>query len=338
MTITTTPAETPPTATGRRLGRMALTVLIWLLIVPALLWAIVRVSGWDRGPLVQLLAYTPYVAAWSVLPMVLALATRRWPAAAVGLAVVLVLALMVVPRAIPGGRGPSTGVRLNVMTSNLLFGGADPAQIVGLVREHDIEVLAVQEFTTDGKLALAKAGLEDLLPYTSFADEAGASGSGLYSRYPIAGAGRRRMGGGFLQAYGTVQPPHAEPVLVESAHPRAPSELSSNGFWRSDLAEEPGTGPDGIARILLGDFNATLDHAPLRRLVARGYRDAGAATGQGLTPTWPYFEHRGIPWVTLDHVLVDERIGVRDISVHRITNSDHRAVIAGLTLPAPLPA
>ncbi|WP_433369368.1 endonuclease/exonuclease/phosphatase family protein [Actinoplanes sp. CA-142083] len=334
MTITSAPAETPPTAPGRRPGRVALTVLIWLLIAPALLWVIVRATGWDRGPLVQLLAYTPYVAAWSVLPALLALVTRRWTAASVALAVVLLFALLVVPRAIPGGRGPSTGVRLNVMTSNMLFGGADAEQIVGLVREHDIAVLAVQEFTTDGKQALAKAGLEELLPYTSFADEPGASGSGVYSRYPIAGAGHHRVGGGFLQAYGTVQPPHAAPILVESAHPRAPSDLSLNRVWRSDLAAEPGTGPDGTPRILLGDFNATLDHAPLRRLIARGYRDAGAATGRGLTATWPYFAHRGIPWVTLDHVLVDKRIGVRDMSVHRITDSDHRAVIAGLTVPA----
>ncbi|HEX5204178.1 MAG TPA: endonuclease/exonuclease/phosphatase family protein [Actinoplanes sp.] len=325
------PARKPP---ARPRGRVAVTVLIWVLIAPALLWLTVRATGWDRGPLVQLLAYTPYVAAWSVLPVVPALATRRWTAAAVALAVVLLFALLVAPRAIPGGRGPATGVRLTVMTSNMLFGGADPEQIVGLVREHDVAVLAVQEFTTDGKQALAKAGLEDLLPYQSLADEPGASGSGLYSRYPIAGAGHRRMGGGFRQAYATVQPPHAEPVLVESAHPRAPSDLGVNRLWRDDLAAEPGTGPDGVPRILLGDFNATLDHAPLRRLIARGYRDAGAATGQGLTPTWPYLEHRGIPWVTLDHVLVDKRIGVREMSVHRIAGSDHRAVIAALTLPA----
>jgi endonuclease/exonuclease/phosphatase (EEP) superfamily protein YafD len=334
MTIMTAPAGTSPPTVGRRGWRVFVTVLIWLVVVPGLLWAIVRLSGWDRGPLVQLLAYTHYVAAWSIVPAVLALATRRWPAAAVAIVVVAVFAALVLPRAIPGGRGPSSGVRLNVMTSNLLFGGADPAQIVSLVRDRDIEVLAVQEFTTEGKEALAKAGLEELLPYASLADEAGASGSGLYSRYPMSGAGHRRMGGGFLQAYGLVQPPNAEPVLIESAHPRAPSDLSLNGLWRSDLAEEPGTGPEGTPRILLGDFNSTLDHAPLRKLIARGYRDAGAATGQGMIPTWPYYEHPGIPWVTLDHILIDKRIGVRDLSVHRITRTDHRAVIAQLVVPA----
>src|SRR5262245_42468089 len=98
MTIISAPAETPAPATRRRWGRTALTVLIWLLIVPTLLWAIVRVTGWERGPLVQLLAYTPYVAAWSVLPAVLALTTQRWAAAVAGLVAAVALLVAVVPR------------------------------------------------------------------------------------------------------------------------------------------------------------------------------------------------------------------------------------------------
>ena len=41
-------------------------------------------------------------------------------------------------------------------------------------------------------------------------------------------------------------------------------------------------------RLLVGDFNATLDHAALRRLLDTGYRDAASVVGQGMTPTcWP---------------------------------------------------
>lgn len=326
--------ESRPVGTGRRLGRMALTVLIWVLTVPGLLFAIVRIAGLDRGPLVQLLAFTPYVAAWSVFPAVLALVTKRWTPGALALAVLLAFAVLVLPRAFPGDRGPSTGVPLRVMTSNMLFGGADPDAIVALVREHDVDVLAVQEFTPDGKDALAKAGLGDLLPYTSLADEAGAGGSGLYARFPIAEPGSGRQEGGFVQAYGTIQPPGAGAVFVESVHPRAPSDLSLNVHWRDDLDAEPSTGPDGTPRILLGDFNATLDHAPMRGLIGRGYRDAADATGAGLSPTWPYYGHPGIPRITLDHVLVDRRIGVRELSVHQIPETDHRSVVAVLTVPA----
>jgi len=330
MTIMGVAPETRP-ARNRR--RVAVTVLIWLLILPGLLWALVRLGGVDRGPLVQLLAFTPYAAAWSLVPAALALGTRRWSAAALAILVVAAFAVFVLPRAVPGGRGPAVGVRLRVMTSNLLLGGADADVIVQLVRDHDVDVLAVQEFTPDAKDALAKAGLGDLLPYASLADEPGSPGSGLYSRFPLRQAGNKRNQGGFEQAYGVIEPPGAGALLVESAHPMAPWAPKVNGDWQQDLAAEPPADPGGTPRILLGDFNATLDHGPLRQLIATGYRDAGVATGQGLTPTWPYEGHSGIPRVTIDHVLVDRRIGVRDMSVHRIPRSDHRAIVAELIVP-----
>jgi endonuclease/exonuclease/phosphatase (EEP) superfamily protein YafD len=333
VSAATVAAMTIMTAPARPTREVALTVLFWLLVLPGLVWAVVRLGGWERGPLVQLFAFTPYVAGWSWLPVVLSLSTGRWTIGVVALAAAVALTAIVLPRAIPGGRGPSTGVPLHVMTSNMLFGNADPDEIVRLVREHDVAVLAVQEFTPEARKALTKAGLDDLLPYHSLADEPGASGTGFYSRFAVTGAGSRRNGAGFMQTYGVVQPPGAAPLTVESAHPIAPWAVKVNGDWRDDLAAQPKADPHGTPRILLGDFNATLDHTPLRRLIASGYRDAAAAAGKGLVPTWP-FDGRKVPPVTLDHVLVDERIGVGEVSVHRIPDSDHRAVIAALTVPA----
>ena len=117
-------------------------------------------------------------------------------------------------------------------------------------------------------------------------------------------------------------------------HPLAPWSVKVNNDWRGDLDAEPKADPDGTPRILLGDFNSTLDHGPLRDLIATGYRDAAAAAGKGLVATWPYQGARAIPKVTIDHVLVDERIGVREVTVHQIPDSDHRAIIARLTVPA----
>jgi endonuclease/exonuclease/phosphatase family metal-dependent hydrolase len=265
---------------------------------------------------------------------VLTLATRRWTAGWLALIAAVALTAAVLPRFLPSSeRGPSNGVRLGVMTSNMLFGGADPATIVRLVRENDVAVLAVQEFTPEGRKALADAGLGDLLPYSSLADEPGASGSGVYSRFPVVDAQARRNGGGFMQASATVEVPGAGPVAVESAHPLAPYALNVLGGWRSDLLAEPTPARDGPPKVLLGDFNSTLDHGPLRELIAAGYRDAADTMGQGLVPTWPE-DKRWVPPVTIDHVLVDERIGVRRVTVHRIPQSDHRAIVALLTVPA----
>ena len=90
--------------------------------------------------------------------------------------------------------------------------------------------------------------------------------------------------------------------------------------------------PDGRLRILAGDFNATLDHAELRRILDTGYQDAAAQVGAGLHGTWP--RGRAFPGLAIDHVLVDERLGVRAVSIHTIPGTDHRAVWAELELPA----
>jgi endonuclease/exonuclease/phosphatase family metal-dependent hydrolase len=311
-------------------------IMTWLLVVPGLVWAVLRMGGWDRGILVQLLSFTAYVAAWSWLPLIFALARRQWLAAAVALVAAGALTVAVLPRALSARITPAgAGVGIQVMTSNMLLGGADPTAIVDLVREHDVDVLAVQEFTPEAETGLKAAGLDQLLPYSSLAPVPGAGGSGLYSRFPITDPGAGRNGGGFHQAYGTIAPPGAQPLLVESAHPAAPSAVSMLKDWRADLRAEPHADPRGTARILLGDFNATLDHAELRDLVAHGYRDAAAVVGRGLVPTWGiYHGPRHYPPITIDHVLVDERIGVREVQVHRIPRSDHRAVLAWLTVPA----
>ncbi|GIF10534.1 endonuclease/exonuclease/phosphatase family protein [Actinoplanes teichomyceticus] len=332
MTITDAPAETRP---ARRRRRIAGTVLLWLLLLPGLCWAVVRVGGWERGPLIQLLAFTPYAAVWAWIPALSALFRRRWAAGAVAAVTAAVLAACVLPRALPDlDRGPERGVALHVMTSNMLYGGADAGEIVRLVRQHDVAVLAVQELAPQAEATLAAAGLGDLLPYHELAPEAGASGTGLYSRYPLTGPAAKRNAGGFQQTSGTIQPPGTAAVFVESVHPLAPSAPDTFAGWRTDLHDQPRSDRGGPRRILLGDFNATLDHGPLRELISHGYRDAADTVGKGLIGTWGPYDGDPIPPVTIDHVLVDEEIGVRDVSVHDVRDSDHRAVIAALVLPA----
>jgi endonuclease/exonuclease/phosphatase (EEP) superfamily protein YafD len=306
----------------------------WLLVLPGLAWAVLRLFGAERGYLVQLFAFTPYAAAWTLVPTVLTLVWRRWPAAAASVLATVIMGVCVLPRALPDAdRGPSSGVRLTVMTINMFEGAAHPAAILGLVRNHDVAVLAVQEFTPAARNGLAAAGLDALLPYSALAPEAPTTGSGLYSRYPITASYSQRGEGGNMQVYATIQPPGATPLDVESAHPLAPYALAALPLWRADLAAEPHPDPPGRPRILLGDFNSTLDHAPVRRLIATGYRDAADAAGKGLIGTWGPYHGKPVPPVTLDHVLVDKRIGVRRVQVHRVTGSDHRSVLAVLEVP-----
>jgi endonuclease/exonuclease/phosphatase family metal-dependent hydrolase len=307
----------------------------WLLVLPGLVWAVVRAAGAERGVLVQLIAFTPYVAAWTLVPVAVALVLRRWPAAVVAGLVALAFGIVVLPRALPAGGPTAEGPQIRVLTANLLAGSADPAAVVRLVRDRRVDVLALQELTPQARHDLDRHGLVGLLPYRQVTPEAGTTGSGLYARFPIGDAGTRRNEGGFNHAYGSVVVPGSVRVRVESAHPAAPYALSALPWWWTDLRAQPPATPDGEVRILAGDFNATLDHAPLRALLATGYVDAAEVAGAGLTGTWGPYDGDPIPPVAIDHVLCDRRIGVADVSVHPLPGSDHRAVLAELRLPAP---
>jgi endonuclease/exonuclease/phosphatase (EEP) superfamily protein YafD len=107
----------------------------------------------------------------------------------------------------------------------------------------------------------------------------------------------------------------------------------SDACWLADLAAQPAATPGGPVTLLMGDFNATLDHAAFRQVVAKGYHDAADAAGAGLSVSWPDDNRWYFVGVTLDHVLADERVGVRKAVIHRVTGSDHRAVFAELVLP-----
>ncbi len=161
----------------------------------------------------------------------------------------------------------------------------------------------------------------------------GSSGAGLFSRWSLedvalipGSTARLSMPQALLRV------PRAARVEVVDAHPPPPTGSQQVSDWERGLRSLPSADPEGVVRILLGDFNATLDHQALRDVLDRGYVDAADAVGKGLTPTWPR-QRLLPPTVTIDHVLVDERVRVSDVGIHELPGSDHRAVTADLVLP-----
>jgi endonuclease/exonuclease/phosphatase family metal-dependent hydrolase len=334
----------PPSASGAAPARSrsrVVTVLCWLALLPGAGWLVARLAGWDSSfPLTQLMAFTPYVAAASLAALLLALGLRRWRAAGLALLVVALFAGVVGPRWLPdsdplaGAQGPT----LRVLTANTLAGDADPKVLVDLVRQHDVQVLALQELTPGFVDAARAAGLFELLPHLALHPDDGTEGSGIASRYPLRDDGHRVNPGGFWQAKAEITVPApdgggARQVLVESAHPFSPYAAEVTDLWLRSFDGQPKATADGPARILLGDFNATLDHRPLRDLIDSGYRDAADVVGAGLVGTWGWYDDKAIPPVTIDHVLADRRVGVRQVRVFDLPGSDHRPVLAELVLP-----
>jgi endonuclease/exonuclease/phosphatase family metal-dependent hydrolase len=214
------------------------------------------------------------------------------------------------------------------MSVNLDIGGADVADVAAVAQRTGVDVIAFQEFTPEARARLDGA---DFAPfrYRSIHPRELALGSAIYSRVPMTDDGVRRHPSGFYQAQGTLTVAGAGAVRIESAHPCAPTGSARSGCWADDLADQP-PARNGTAQILLGDFNATLDHSPLRNLLSSGYTDAAASLGHGLTPTWPY--DRPVPKITIDHVLVNSRVSATTFAAYPIRGTDHHAIVADLMI------
>jgi endonuclease/exonuclease/phosphatase (EEP) superfamily protein YafD len=299
---------------------------LWLVVVPLGLWALVRGFGLDGGtPIAFMLAFTPQVAVAAFLATGVAVALRNWAAGLVAGVATALLVVAVLPRAIGGAETPPPGsAQLDVLSANVYVGNADPEALLALVDRYDPDLLAIQELTPGFDRRLRAAGVRRLLPYTTL--RSGSTkiprGQGVYSRLPI-----RNMPGHI--GWATLTLP-GRVIRIANVHPVVPSPGAASR-WRNSLSRLPSSG-SGPPWVLLGDFNATLDHAALREVLSRGYRDAGEVTGNGLVPTWPVGRPFP-PQVTIDHVFADSRLGIADYGVDDVSGTDHRAVHASLFIP-----
>ncbi|MEU5693448.1 endonuclease/exonuclease/phosphatase family protein [Actinosynnema sp. NPDC020468] len=296
--------------------------------------ALVRLFGIDGTRyMLATTALTPYVLVLGVLTGLVALLVKRWAVALVTLLLSAVLTAAVAPRAFPDSRPVGVGRPLKVMSMNLLVGKADAEALVEQVRRHDVDVLALQELTPAMVADLDRAKLAQALPYRVFRDEPGGSGSGIASRYPVTA--RDLTPPSTLRQAGALVDLPGRDVEIVSVHPLPPVVPEGPEQWQRDLAGLPARTLTGPIRVLAGDFNATLDHASLRRLLNTGYVDAADQVGDGLAPTWPADSPWWPPGVTIDHVLVDNRCPVDTFEVVDVPGSDHRAIVSRFVVPAP---
>ncbi|MFG3436531.1 endonuclease/exonuclease/phosphatase family protein [Nonomuraea sp. NPDC047897] len=309
----------------RRRGRR----LSWIIVTFPALWAVVRLGGLEWGWfLTQLMTFTPYAVVGSGALAVLLGLRRNRPAAVVALAACLALAATVVPRTVRAAAAPG-GTPLRVLTINL-FARADADAVVRLVREYDPDVLSALEITPEKVAELDAAGLAGLMPHRLLQADEGPKGSGLYAKHPLTPLEGLFTPIGHNMPAATVRLPGGASAQVVAVHPNPPLPGRA-AEWNAALAALPPASGDAV-RVLAGDFNATLDHRALRDLLDRGYVDAADRAGEGLVPTWP--NNRPIPpMITIDHVLVDERVAVDSVRVLDVPRTDHRGVLADLRLP-----
>ncbi|SMD22889.1 endonuclease/exonuclease/phosphatase family protein [Lentzea albidocapillata] len=307
----------------------------FLLVVCAMAFvtaALVRLLGIDGTRyMIAATSLTPYITVVGLLIGLFALFRKRWVIGLTMTLVAVVLVANVAPRAFSDARPNGVGQQVRLMTSNLLTGIADAQFIVQEVRKRNIDILAMQELTPQMVGDLDRAGLRQVLPNRVFLDEPGGSGSGIASRFPLS---RRDLTPpGSLQQAGALVDLPGKDIEVVSVHPLPPVVTDGPEPWQRELAGLPAPDSTGAIRVLAGDFNATLDHVGLTRLLNKGYVDAADQVGKGLIHTWPSASGFWPPPVTIDHVLVDSKILVDTLDVFDVPGSDHRAVVTQFVVP-----
>jgi endonuclease/exonuclease/phosphatase (EEP) superfamily protein YafD len=326
------------TMPGRR-HRTSLVVLMSVVVVGSLLASLLLALAYVTDPtqrrLIELATLTPWGLPAAAVALVVAAAwpgSRRTRAAGVLAATCLVAvhAWWLAPLYV--GQQPAGGpASLVVLAQNFEYG--DPTALVDLVRREAVDVLVLTDAGNGRTDVLLEAGIERWLPYAAGLGEEGAV---VLSRVPVTGtallfeeAESRRV---------EVRAPGLGVVTVVAVHTRPPYAADD---WRSDheqihAALEGATDPDS-AVVLAGDFNATLAHAPMRRLLDLGFTDAAVQANAGLSPTWPAGGHQSRLGITvpafaaIDHVLTSSRLVVTEVETLALPGADHEAVLATIS-------
>lgn len=223
------------------------------------------------------------------------------------------------------GDAAPAGETLTVLTANIQLGRGDIAELATLVRENDVDVLAVEELTPDAAERIASSSIATDLPHSFVRPAALAYGTALYSRHPLSSTATV-PGLALTTLTAVASVPGRGDVQLFAVHPVPPL---VPGDWAAELEKIDALlqgVPEPRPVIALGDYNATYDHAQFRRLLRNGYRDAGQLAGAGWLPTYP--TDKAYPaLVGIDHVLL-RGLGAAEVSTHEIAGADHLALLA----------
>ncbi|MGB7963289.1 MAG: endonuclease/exonuclease/phosphatase family protein [Propionicimonas sp.] len=275
-------------------------------------------------------SFTPYgFLAWAVAGIAILLVARAWW--------LLLLVPVVVMFAVqfawtapywPRDPVPVAGEPVTVMTLNTYYSRVDLAQLTQRVAQESPEVVVLQEVTIATSSTIDSPQWRELLPYRIGVPNYAwyPTNMMVFSRYPL----RQVVESGIEAPVHVVDVDlPGGPLRVVAVHVTNPT--VDFHAWQSELAGIGDTArlSDGPT-IVLGDFNAVREHEPLRQLLQGGLRSGAEVSGVGWLPTYPA---DGLPpLIAIDHLLVNDDVGVTAASTWRIGGTDHLGLSARLAV------
>ncbi|MEM8926233.1 MAG: endonuclease/exonuclease/phosphatase family protein [Actinomycetota bacterium] len=270
-----------------------------------------------------------------LLIAVVALAVLRFWRVTAAVAAVLVIHLVpIAPLVLPASQPDGAGTSLRVVQFNVFLANDDTDPGAEWLRGQDGDVVVIQEADDiwADALDVGLPGMRRLPTPTTRNDSFGMI---VYVRqtFDVLDVEVLTDSAGLPMIVFDLDVGRADgtPLSVVAMHPPPPT-----GFVNVELADEQielatrHLAEAGPAKVLIGDLNATRFSAPFGRL-RNGTELRDSAEGFGLTGTWP-----SPLWFTgmigIDHVLVSDEIRVDDRFVGPGLGSDHRPVVADLTV------
>jgi endonuclease/exonuclease/phosphatase (EEP) superfamily protein YafD len=272
-------------------------------------------------PLVILAALTPNAWLLANVAVVLFVVGRRRALAAVLCVVMMGLGLWTARGNWRSGEVPKVGAPVTLATMNMRCLTAGAEELTQLLRSEAPDAVVLNGIDRPVRAGLL-ADLGDLYQTAAFTPMPGFSrcGSLVLSRHPMTAwlDGRQHP-------TATVNAPGFSFELVAVDFPTPTDGITPwVGSFDELTADVAGLADRPVMAV--GDFNAVLEHEPIRRLMAEtGLRDAVVGSGLGWMPTFP---GDGVvpPLVALDHVMVSPGLAASSAWTEPVSGQAHRAL------------
>jgi endonuclease/exonuclease/phosphatase (EEP) superfamily protein YafD len=345
--MSNTPASTPESldenTTRSTRGAIAnvlvslLSFLCFIALIPMVALAITWIFALDvPAPVVVIQSAMEYILLAAFPIFLFAVIAKQKVLATIAALVAICHLYFFVPQLQSAADLPAattTAPRFTLLSHNIRYDNQDPLQEVDEIQRVAADIVFLQEITPRGYQRLGDAGAFDSYPYRQIDARTGATGLAIFSKFPLREA-TVEQGPGYPQqrAVTTIE---GHDVVLWNVHLRSPV-AGPIEQWRGDL--------DFLRRKLhaetgdvlaAGDFNATWSHAPFRKLLTNGYREAAIDRGRGHSRSWPVdgdLGQRTKGFIRIDHVLTHHNVRAVNIQEAGGNGSDHRAVITELAL------